>query len=248
MEVENLLEPNRVILRNPENIITHGSCSDPNTSTTVFFIGKIRTYKVDDLITFEDMDVLLKWNHQHGNGSVEGFGHYRFCGQGDFRYHIYPQDGAITGFKSHSSKSIQWQNMLAVYPQLEGGHTIMLWHEIEYKLQLSSSLLLAESKWYTFWEKGQTWSFFKCRKGAQTFFNLPGFGGFPRKDAMLELSNFEGVTNKDGSFILQVLSFRVDVVSFLRLVLRKKILADLNQLIPLAELESVIKVLGNVSK
>ena len=230
---------------------THGSCYDPKKQIIVTEIGKLRTYKLDDLITFEGMSVLLKWNQQHNNGSIQGYGYFKFCGQGDFRYHIYPQDDSITGLKGHSSEAIEWRNILAVYPQLEGGHGMILWNEIERKLLLRTKLMLGRPEWYTFWEQqdgSNTWSFFKCRKGVSTYLDLPKINdAYPKNDSKLRVSNFEGITNKEGSFVLHVLSFHVDAVSFLRLVLNEQMLINFNRLMPLKDTGSFVKVFNNVS-
>ena len=249
-----VLKLDRITMKTREIINnTHGSCYDPKKQIIVAEIGKLSSYKLDNLLTFDDMSVLLKWNQQSNNGSIQGFGHFKFCGQGNFRYHIYLQDDSIIGLKSHSSEPIEWSNILAVYPQLEGGHGMLLWNEIERKLLLRSKLMLGRPKWYTFWDekkdRGNTWSFFKCRKSVSTYLDLPRISnGYPKKDSKLILSNFEGVTNKEGSFVLRVLSFHLDMVSFMRLVLNEQILVDLNRFIPLKDFRLVVRVLDNVSE
>lgn len=92
VDLEKILNLDHISVRNilsGDSLKMHyGFCSDAKNSVIVYHVGRINTHKVGerDLFTLKDMEILLKWNNKNNNGSIQGFGHHRFCDKGNFKY------------------------------------------------------------------------------------------------------------------------------------------------------------------
>ena len=95
------------------------------------------------------------------------------------------------------------------------------------------------------------WTFFKCRRGAETVVKLTGYGNNrqppKQNDLNIKINNFESINNNEDSFGMQVVSFHSDAALFLKLIFSHQVLTTLERMFPMDDLSKLIKQLGSVS-